>query len=403
MDRKGDSFMNTTRIIGLIAGLAIVASQFVNAESFRTSPARVEAIAPPNSWYFVVSGDSRDCGDLIMPKIAASVAAKRQQLPIKFYWHLGDFRALYRIDCDMALRMDLSFQCVQGNASPSETAALKQQYLKAAWPDFIEREVKPFEQAGVPIYLGIGNHETIGRTHDQFLQTFKKWLTLPAIKAQRKADAKKHIFSKDGESYFHFVMNGVDFIYLDNADRNVGFSTEQLNWLSLVLKADAADDSVKTIIAGMHEALPFSVSSNHAMDETCPGVCSGSKAYDLLEQAQNLNGPAAKQKHVYVLASHSHFFEEEIYNTPKHKDHVLPGWIIGTGGAEQYKPTIRYGYVLVEVKTDGTIATSFVDVDRNSPPLLTGEYGDKLTSYCFEQNKKPPISQAAQNCHCTLN
>ena len=395
--------MKATRLICLITCGSVLAGSFVAARDFSSSQARafIGSAAPPgHSWYFAVSGDSRDCGDLIMPKIARSVAAKRAQLPIKFYWHLGDFRALYRIDCDMAKRSNPSFKCIQGNASPDETPALRKKYLEAAWPDFIEHEVTAFEQAGVPIYLGIGNHETIGRTRDEFRLQFKKWLTLPALRGQRKADLKKHIFSKEGDTYFHFVMKNVDFIYLDNADRNVGFSPEQLNWLAQVLKADADNDSVKTIIVGMHAALPHSISSNHAMDETCAGLCSGLQAYDLLDKAQNPDGPQSKRKHVYVLASHSHFFEEQIYNTPKHKDHVLPGWIVGTAGAEQYKPEIRYGYMLVEVKPDGTIETSFVDVDRNSPPVLSGDWADKLTNYCFDENKGSPTSQPAQGCHC---
>ena len=390
-------------LIVFIGGCALLASSWAGPLGFRPSGASIprEYEAPESdSWYFAVSGDSRDCGDLIMPKIANSIAAKREQLPLRFYWHLGDFRALYRIDCDMALFMDPSFKCVQGGASPSETAPLKQQYLKAAWPDFIEHALKPFEQAGIPIYLGIGNHETIGRSRDQFRLAFKKWLTQPTLSAQRKTDAKKHIVSKAGDTYFHFVLQGVDFIYLDNADGKVGFSSQQLSWLASVLKADVKDEQVKTIIVGMHAALPYSISSNHAMDESCPALCSGSRAYDMLEQAQNIDGPESVRKHIYVLASHSHFFEEDIYNTDKHKGHVLPGWIIGTGGAEQYRDTIRYGYMLVEVKSDGTIATSFTDVDRNSPPLLSGDVGDKLTNYCFEQNKKPSTSKAAQGCNC---
>ena len=392
--------MKLARVTLVICCCSLLTSSFVTAGNSSSTHAILNPPEPPakSSWYFAVSGDSRDCGDLIMPKIANSAAAKSKQLPLKFYWHLGDFRALYRIDCDMAKRMDPPRKC----ALESTTNELKptDEYLKAAWPDFIDKEVKPFEQAGIPIYLGIGNHETIGRKPEEFRSTFKKWLTLPAITAQRKKDTKKNILSQEGDSYFHFVMKGVDFIYLDNANGKIGFSDEQLNWLSLILKADASDSSVKTIIVGMHAALPGSVSSNHAMDESCPATCTGLKAYALLEQAQNLSGPPAKRKNVYVLASHSHFFEENIYNTPQHQGHVLPGWIIGTAGAEQYKPTIRYGYMLVEVKSDGTIGTSFVDVDRNSPPLLTGDAGDKLTSYCFEANKKPPTSQAAKNCHC---
>jgi hypothetical protein len=394
--------MKATRLICLITCCSVLAGAFVDGRNSSSPQAAFKlSVAPASdSWYFAVSGDSRDCGNLIMPKIAWSVAAKREQLPLKFYWHLGDFRALYRIDCDMAKRLNPSFNCIQGSSSPDETPAMKKKYLEAAWPDFIKNDVTPFEQAGVPIYLGIGNHEIIGRTRDEFRLRFKKWLTQPALKNQRKADLKKHISSKEGDTYFHFVMKGVDFIYLDNADRNVGFSTAQLNWLAQVLQADADQDSVKTIIVGMHAALPYSISSNHAMDETCAGLCTGLKAYDLLDKAQNLNGPPSKRKHIYVLASHSHFFEKEIYSTPEHQGHVLPGWIVGTAGAEQYKPAIRYGYMLVEVKPDGAIGTSFVEVDRTSPPVPTGDWAEKLTTYCFNENKKPPISQPAQGCHC---
>jgi hypothetical protein len=40
---------------------------------------------------FAVSGDSRNCGDIAMPAIAAGVRKDGAQ----FYWHLGDYRAIY--------------------------------------------------------------------------------------------------------------------------------------------------------------------------------------------------------------------------------------------------------------------------------------------------------------------
>src|SRR3974390_800405 len=49
-------------------------------------------------WNFVVSGDSRNCGDLIIPAIAAGSA---QSHPA-FYWHVGDLRAIYEVDEDYA-------------------------------------------------------------------------------------------------------------------------------------------------------------------------------------------------------------------------------------------------------------------------------------------------------------
>ena len=49
------------------------------------------------TWHFVVSGDSRNCGDVVMPGIAET--AKKNQAA--FYWHLGDLRAIYAIDEDI--------------------------------------------------------------------------------------------------------------------------------------------------------------------------------------------------------------------------------------------------------------------------------------------------------------
>ncbi len=59
------------------------------------------AQSPPHHrpvFKFAVSGDSRNCGDVVMPAIAASVLKSGAS----FYWHLGDFRAIYDFDEDMA-------------------------------------------------------------------------------------------------------------------------------------------------------------------------------------------------------------------------------------------------------------------------------------------------------------
>src|ERR1700674_4142543 len=53
--------------------------------------------AQDGTWRFAVSGDSRNCGDVVMPAIAQSV----HQRGAEFYWHLGDLRALYDFDEDM--------------------------------------------------------------------------------------------------------------------------------------------------------------------------------------------------------------------------------------------------------------------------------------------------------------
>ena len=357
------------------------------------------------SWYFAVSGDSRDCGDLIMPKIAQAIADNKQNAPVEFYWHLGDLRALYRLDCDMAMRKAPSYQCPPKKLLKDELPDVRNEYLSAAWSDYINYQIKPFEMRGVPFYLGIGNHELISpKTRAEFRQQFKEWLTKSSLQQQRASDRKNRIASKDGDTYFHFILKGVDIIYLDNASiyddqdpkhQDPGFSEQQLTWFDLVLKRDEADPKVKTIIVGMHAALPESVSRDHAMDRNCASFCNGKRAYERLRSTQ------AKGKKVYVMASHSHYFEEFIYDTPENGGHGLPGWIIGTAGAEQYRPEIKYGYLLVEVTADGTIHNSFQRVYRDSPP--TGPEG--LTKYCFEQNKRPPLARpevfkTAADCAC---
>lgn len=361
---------------------------------------------PKNTnWYFAVSGDSRDCGDLIMPKIAQAIADNRKNAPVEFYWHLGDLRAIFRLDCDMAMTKDPSFKCPP-KLLKDEDQAVRSEYLAAAWPDFINHQIKPFETRGLPFYLGIGNHELIPpKTYGEFRQQFKQWLTKPTLQKQRASDRKKGITSNDGETNFHFVWKGVDIIYLDNANiyadqnsanQDPGFSEAELAWLDLVLKRDESDPQVKTIIVGMHAALPESVARDHAMDRNCASFCNGKRAYDRLRVTQS------KGKKVYVLSSHSHYFEEYIYDTPENGGHGLQGWIIGTAGAEQYRPEIKYGYLLVEVTSDGTIHCSFQRVYSDSVPV--GPEG--LTKYCFEQNKRPVPARleaykTRADCACT--
>jgi hypothetical protein len=363
------------------------------------------------SWYFTVSGDSRDCGDLIMPKIAQAIADHPTNPAVAFYWHLGDFRALYRVDCDYAKRVySKSFTCKPKDVSPDQTASQKKKYLAVAWQDFIDSQLGPFKQRSIPVFLGIGNHEMIDRTanHEsadqiraEYRQQFKPWLTQAWIQTQRKADEANNIASMKGDTYYHFIRNGVDFIYLDNADKNAFFDQETA-WLFKVLDADAKDDSVKTIIVGMHEALPGSIVSNHAMDDAdCKDVCKAQAVYDRLYQAQNLNGPAAKRKHVYLLASHSHLYCENIYK--EHTGQVLPGWLIGTAGAEQYQTKIEYGYLQVEVHTDGTITTDFKKVGKTDPPLDSQNSGQALIDYCFGQNMVEPPKAKHDPCPCQTN
>ena len=340
-----------------------------------------QAETKPVAWSFALSGDSRDCGDVIMPKIAAAVAA--EEAPgVDLFWHLGDFRRMYDIDCDMLKRADPAYDCKK-----RPTASLPDQamgdYLNAAWGDFIERQLKPFGK--LPVLLGIGNHELMGRSREDARRTFQPWLTQKLIHVQRGVDASRGIYTTEGDTSFHVVIKGVDLINLDNADEKA-FTPQQILWLSRILAEDAKDDSVKTIVVGLHASLPASSWRGHAMDSSCQGICSGQQAYDLLYRAQRLAGPAEKRKRVYLFSSHSHLFDSNIYDTPEHAGQVLPGWIVGTAGAQQYSDALVYGYVRVDVNADGTITPVFRPVTRTSPPLA-GPAEGPLVDYCFTENK----------------
>ncbi|HEX4964369.1 MAG TPA: hypothetical protein VF173_26365 [Thermoanaerobaculia bacterium] len=359
----------------------------------------------PGTWYFAVSGDSRDCGDLIMPKIAQAIAADTAS-PARFYWHLGDFRRLYGPDCDVVKRDPRYTNWDCGKRPEGDLAAdTMSQYLAMAWDDFIERQIHPF--APTPVFLGIGNHElAAGRTSDDFRRKFQPWLTSAPIHLQRVKEASDHFYSTEGDTYYHFVMDGVDFIYLDNADDGKSFSAAQLNWLETVLKRDeTASPPVRTIVVGMHEALPFSKQRIHAMDATCQGLCSGQRVYDLLYRAQKLDDRGVPGRRVYVFASHSHTFVEDAFaQQAEHAGQVLPGWIVGTAGAEQYrtaKEPIEYGYVLGAIHPDGTLVVKFHAVTRDSPPVATDPGAGPLTDFCFTGNRVDPGNSAyTKSCAC---
>lgn len=393
---SGQKLMKRNGFLYLFFTLMLGVALSGNAQT-QTAPEQA-----PGSWYFAVSGDSRDCGDLIMPKIAKSIESLRDQTPVQFYWHLGDFRRMYDIDCDILKRKYPAYDC---KARPQDALSEDDinNYLNNAWDDFIQHQLLPFGKT--PVFLGIGNHELYAnRTRDDFRKKFQKWLAAQTIHAQRAADISNGTRGLEGDTYYHFVKNGIDFISLDNADQSM-FDSTQIVWLSKVLAADVKNDSIKTIIAGTHEALPFSNSRGHAMDSSCQGICSGKQVYDLLFDAQNLSAPIEKQKHVYLMASHAHDFRENVFDTPEHHGQILPGWIVGTAGAEQNRDSTLYGYILVEVRPDGTINPQFKEVTRESPPLAEGQGADELTAYCFERNVRGRGSDESfkGDCSCGAN
>jgi len=330
------------------------------------------ASAENRVWYFAVSGDSRNCGDVIMPAIARGV----RQDGAAFYWHLGDYRAIYDFDQDFRERY------------PEATISA---YESMAWQDFIEHQLNPF--GGVPVYLALGNHETIApKTRTEAIQQFADWLDAPEIRKQRLADDPKDHLLK---TYYHWIDRGVDFIALDNASEEQ-FDSGQIAWFAAEIKRAAENPNVRTVVVGMHKALPDSLSTGHSMNESAEGTQSGRIVYQQLVEFQERS-----HKNVYVLASHSHFLMENVYNTrcrSKHPESILPGWIVGTAGAVRYRlpadlegageaKTDVYGYLLGAVSPDGTVLFTFRQVRQSdlSPADLKG-YSTKFVESCFGRN-----------------
>jgi hypothetical protein len=330
-------------------------------------------------WQFAVSGDSRNCGDIVMPAIASSVLHSRA----KFYWHLGDFRAIYDFDEDMAPPAALHLPAAHLNIIS---------YLTKAWPDFIEHQLQPFNS--LEIFLAPGNHETIfPQTRAEYLKQFEKYLNSPRLRGQRDRDHDTGGF----RTYYHWLMNGaVDFISLDNASGNA-FDKEQMSWLRGRLAEDRKSAGISTLVVGMHEALPGSKGMSHSMCDSPSGIESGREVYNLL---LDLRGAGKK---VYLLASHSHFVMDDVYNTPYWKDHVLPGWIVGTAGAVRYRlppkqtgltiaRTDVYGYLLATVSSDGSVRFEFHEISLEDLRLANaGKTADSLVQWCYSENKEQSI------------
>lgn len=361
-----------------VVSLAIVSLLVaVSSARWRVQPISAAEAADntPVTLRFAVSGDSRNCGDVIMPGIAAKVIADQAA----FYWHLGDFRAIYTFDEDMQHEPEHL-------AKPMTISA----YVTNAWPDFLENQIVPF--GSVPVFLGIGNHETSPpKTRAELIPQIADWLDAPILREQRLRDDPRDFRLK---TYYHWMMAGVDFINMDNATPEQ-FDAAQIKWFEGVLASDDANAGVKTIVVGMHEALPDSISAGHSMNESATGTESGRRVYQDLLHAQN-----DANKRVYVLASHSHYYMENIYSTPLWRAHggVLPGWIVGTAGAVRYAlPDDRsgaraamtnvYGYLLATLHADGGIRFEFRKLDeKDLPATVVSRFTPDFVHWCFAEN-----------------
>jgi hypothetical protein len=327
----------------LVLGLALLPAGFSTCS----------AQSADATWTFAVSGDSRNCGDFVMPALAEKVKAENDA----FYWHLGDFRWMSQPDQDLLAML------------PAGTDLSKSAYQERAWDDFLTHQMASFAKLDVPVFLGRGNHESVpNMTREGYISKFSAFLDRPEIAEQRKKEGSD---AAPVGPWFHWVRNGVDFITMDNSTHDE-FSGEQLRWLRAVLDRDLAPNSgIRTIVMGAHEALPHSTGSEHAMDDWEQGDRSGELVYTWFYDAQ------AAGKHVYVIGSHSHYFSPDVYNTPYWKQRtrtVVPGLIVGTSGAHRYAlpktarkgaKTMVYGFAQGTVHPDGTIDFAFHELSED--------------------------------------
>jgi hypothetical protein len=367
-------------------------------------------------WHFVVSGDSRNCGDLVMPAIAADAA----QYHPAFYWHLGDLRAIYEMDEDYAGELTRDGTLREWNMST---------YTDGAWDDVVQMQIRPFEDLGIPFLVGIGNHETIlPKTRNEFIARFAKWLDSPMLRDQRIKDSGGLRGTGQGEddayqvqTYYHWTRGSIDFINLDNATPDQ-FDATQMAWLRRILEADRTNPNVSTIIVGMHETLPDSLSNFHSMSESATGQQSGRCAYRYLQRVQSEG-----HKQVMVLSSHSHFIMTNVYDSPFWRLHnspvsphvkpeVIPGILVGTAGAVRYRlpssipasledaasctrngrsfcaQTDVYGYLLATVNAKGkpgAIEFRFIEIKADNVSRETRQkFTPDTMKVCFEGNKQ---------------
>ena len=364
-----------TRLAAAVAATALAGAPGCASGQVAPAPASQNA----SGWTFVVGGDSRNCGDVVMPAVASGARAAGASL----YWHLGDFRALYDFDQDYIAQPERR----------GKRVAIAD-YQRTAWDDFIQSQLAPF--GPVTVLLAIGNHELVApKTRPDYVAQFADWIASPEIRDQRlKDDPRDHRI----RTWYHVIRGGVDFITLDNAAPD-SFEGDQVKWLDAVVTRAEKDPGVRAIAVGMHAALPDSLASDHSMNDWAQGEQSGRKVYARLVEAR-------KKKPVYIFSSHSHFYMSGIFETEAHKKAgtVLPGWIIGTTGAVRYTlpagasqareaKTNLYGYLVARVGPDDAdpLRFEFREIPEADVPSATVErFGADFVHQCFVGNISTP-------------
>jgi len=314
--------------------------------------ATAQGAPPATSWSFAVSGDSRNCGDVVMPAIAAAVRARS----VRFYWHLGDLRFIRDFDADYR------------QLHPHTTIA---EYLADAWLDFQRNQIEPF--GDLPFFLGIGNHEVLPpKTREEFLVTFADWLDAPMVREQRlRDDPHDHRL----RTYYHWSMEGIDFINLDNASTEQ-FDAAQLQWLRELLARDGPDRGVRAVVVGMHEALPGSFAHEHGME---------------MSRSSRRRGAMSTRSCLHCARA------SRCTCSPRTRTSSWRGFSTRPTGASM-AACCRDGSSVPPVRcvmrsppmcrrADSPIQFEFHEVGRAAvPPAVVGRFGESLIRQCFEEN-----------------
>src|ERR1035437_690078 len=106
-------------------------------------------------------------------------------------------------------------------------------------------------------------------------------------------------------------------------------------------------------------------------------------------------------------------YMENIFDTPelRKKGEPLPGWIVGTGGAERAKLPVPasekarqdvYGYLVGTVAADGMIQFGFQEIqEADVQPTTRRDYPATLVHWCFahnSQNADPGAGEITPHC-----
>jgi hypothetical protein len=212
-------------------------------------------------------------------------------------------------------------------------------YENSAWDDFAANQIGPFENIPMPFYLGVGNHEIIApKNRCQFSKQFARLLEKPELHNRKtdsvsgtpatskpanarnsksdaveapQSDAVKECIrqcvdcSPNDSKTYYWTKDGVDFVYLDNSS-NEQFDTDQLKWFNDVIKNDTDDKTIRTVVVGMHKALPWSISCDHGMNESPEGTKSGEQVYRTLLNLQKPDKQGVRAGKPFALLHAGH-------------------------------------------------------------------------------------------------